>query len=275
MAVFLDGLGKRVKVFKPVGFCIYCGSKENLSEEHIIPFGLGGNLILPASSCGKCADVTGRQVEGAILNAYWGTHGVLRLRMDLPTRSPKKRPKDRVLKMTNQKGEARTVKVRADEVPLTFLGMTTEYHRPGILYGAQPTDRFKGTVWLKYNDEELRKYAKSGENVEGLGKFNPFTYGRMICKIAHALAVAEYGAESFVPFLPDIILGKSPHLTHYLSAQVSAEPDTQGLHNVHIGWLESAIPAYLVAYVRLFCNYGTPDYMVVVGQRRPDVVGPL
>jgi hypothetical protein len=78
-----------------------------------------------------------------------------------------------------------------------------------------------------------------------------------------------------VPFLPDVILGNSTALTHYLSAQVSPEPDNQGLHNLHIGWLETAASPYLVAYIRLFCNYGTPDYMVIVGQRRLDVVGPL
>src|SRR6202022_617921 len=98
---------------------------------------------------------------------------------------------------------------------------------PGILRGAEPTSRFTGTMWLKYHEEELRRYAKPGDTVDGIGKFNPFTYGRMICKIAHALAVAEYGADSFTPFLPDVILGKSPHLTHYLSAQVSPEPDRQ------------------------------------------------
>ncbi len=275
MAVFLDGPGKRVKIFDPVGFCIYCGAKDNLGEEHIIPLGLGGNLILPAASCPTCSDITGRQVEGAILNAYWGAHGVPRLRLNLPTRNPKKRPKKRSLKIMSPNGEVRTITISATDIPLAFLGMTTEHHRPGILRGAEPTDRFRGAVWLKYNDQELRKYAKPGETVEGIGKFNPFTYGRMICKIAHALATAEYGAESFKPFLPDVILGKSSHLTHYLGAQVSPAPDLQGLHNLHIGWLETAVPPYLVAYVRLFCNYGTPDYMIVVGQRRLDVARPL
>jgi hypothetical protein len=275
MAVFLDGLGKRVKVFPPVKTCIYCGAKTGLGEEHIIPLGLGGNLILPAASCIACSDITGRQVEGAILNAYWGTHGVPRLRMNLPTRSPKKRPTHRILKITTPEGNTRTVKVKATEIPLTFLGMTTEFARPGILRGAPKIDRFTGTVWVKFNQEELQKVACPGESVAGLGKFNPFTYGRMICKIAHSLAVAEFGANSFVAFLPDIILGKQPHLTHYLSAQVSPEADQQGLHNLHIGWLETAVPPYLVAYIRLFCNWGTPDYMVVVGQRRLDVGRPL
>ena len=46
----LNGLGHRTKVFSPIGFCTSCGAKRDLSEEHIIPFGLGGNLILPDAS---------------------------------------------------------------------------------------------------------------------------------------------------------------------------------------------------------------------------------
>jgi len=271
----LNGLGHRTKVFSPIGFCISCGAKRDLSEEHIIPFGLGGNLILPDASCPQCRDIIGVQVEGAILNAYWGTHGIPRLRLNLPTRKPKKRPKKRILTITDRTdGQSRTVAVAASEIPLAFIGMTTAFPEPGILWGATTTDQFDGTIWLKYNEQELRKFAGPGESVQGIGKFNPFTYGRMICKIAHALAFAEHGG-SFIPILPDVILGKSAHLTHYLSGRVSPDPDMTGLHYLQIGWLERARETYLIAYVRLFCNYGTPLYMVAVGQRRHDVTAPL
>ncbi len=42
-------------IYQEVGSCIYCGSTDNLSNEHIIPYGLGGNLELPKSSCSRCA----------------------------------------------------------------------------------------------------------------------------------------------------------------------------------------------------------------------------
>jgi hypothetical protein len=198
---FLDGLGKRIKVFSPVGFCIYCGAQDKLGEEHVIPFGLGGNLILPAASCRQCSDITGRQIEGAILNAYWGTHSVPRLRLNLPTRKPKKRPQKRILRITDAKGTVKTVSVDAHDVPLAFLGMTTEHTRPGILLGAEPTDRIK-TIWLKLNEEEVRKYAKPGENFDGIGRFNPFTYGRMICKIAIHLRLRNMDPTRSCPFCP-------------------------------------------------------------------------
>jgi hypothetical protein len=42
----------------PVGVCIYCGSGDNLTDEHVLPFGLGGNLVLPKASRKRYAAIT-------------------------------------------------------------------------------------------------------------------------------------------------------------------------------------------------------------------------
>src|SRR6185436_305115 len=72
----------------PVGFCIYCGSKENLSDEHVVPFGLGGNAILPEASCHSCSAITSA-FEGKVLRGF-----MLEARTAgrFPTRRPKERP---------------------------------------------------------------------------------------------------------------------------------------------------------------------------------------
>ena len=45
-----------------VGYCIYCGmfgSPDNkLTEEHVIPSGLAGTLVLPEASCERCNKLT-------------------------------------------------------------------------------------------------------------------------------------------------------------------------------------------------------------------------
>jgi uncharacterized Fe-S cluster-containing radical SAM superfamily enzyme len=47
--------------FDPIGECIYCGTKEGpLSREHIIPFALNGDRILPEASCTACGKITGK-----------------------------------------------------------------------------------------------------------------------------------------------------------------------------------------------------------------------
>src|SRR3712207_8495388 len=53
--------------YPPVGRCIYCDaeryapdSARGLAEEHIIPYGLNGDLVLPEASCRRCERITGR-----------------------------------------------------------------------------------------------------------------------------------------------------------------------------------------------------------------------
>gem|GEM_PF-1646012 len=55
------------KSYRPVGRCIYCGSPEwsagqvrKLGDEHIIPEGLGGKLLLPEASCKDCEGLTSK-----------------------------------------------------------------------------------------------------------------------------------------------------------------------------------------------------------------------
>jgi hypothetical protein len=40
------------------GRCIYCGRRKNLTSEHIVPLGLGGDFELPGASCGACRNIT-------------------------------------------------------------------------------------------------------------------------------------------------------------------------------------------------------------------------
>src|ERR1041385_4551250 len=49
--------------YPPVGRCIYCGSdgrSVGLSDEHLIPYSLGGGAILQKASCAACATETSK-----------------------------------------------------------------------------------------------------------------------------------------------------------------------------------------------------------------------
>jgi len=46
---------------QPILRCLYCGAAtESLIDEHAIPHGLGGHLILPKASCTACQKITSR-----------------------------------------------------------------------------------------------------------------------------------------------------------------------------------------------------------------------
>src|SRR5580692_4393967 len=76
------------KLYQPLNRCVYCLSTEGLSTEHIIPYGLGSDLVLPKSSCESCRKATSK-VEDFVLRRYLCP---LRSYLSLPSRKPLQRP---------------------------------------------------------------------------------------------------------------------------------------------------------------------------------------
>lgn len=73
------------RFYQPVGRCIYCGTAEEpLSDEHILPFALGGNLILPKASCETHRKTTQR-IERTCATKMFGAY---RVRVGGPTQNP-------------------------------------------------------------------------------------------------------------------------------------------------------------------------------------------
>jgi len=66
--------------YPPVGQCIYCGSKENLEKEHIIPYALGGTTILPLSTCRNCAKITGHFEQEVLRGPMWPVRKLLQIK---------------------------------------------------------------------------------------------------------------------------------------------------------------------------------------------------
>ena len=73
-----------------IGECIYCGSTENLTDEHIVPHGLSGKWQLLEGSCQDCAKITSRFEESVLRKQLI----LPRTALSLPTYHPKKRPKN-------------------------------------------------------------------------------------------------------------------------------------------------------------------------------------
>ncbi len=63
-----------------VNKCIYCGSAVNLTDEHIVPFGLEGVTQLKKASCLCCNKITS-PLEAHVLGHYLGkTRAALKMR---------------------------------------------------------------------------------------------------------------------------------------------------------------------------------------------------
>jgi hypothetical protein len=64
----VDEIDFAVRKFPAVGRCIYCDATGSLTDEHIVPYFLGGKMTLPASSCQRCQKITHR-FETAVAEA--------------------------------------------------------------------------------------------------------------------------------------------------------------------------------------------------------------
>lgn len=259
--------------FDPVGRCIYCGSdsdKAGLSDEHIVPYALGGNLILPKSTCKQCAAITA-EFEQIVTR---GMYGVLRIRLNFPTRRPKERPTHLPTWIT-EGGVQRLVSlpVGAGIVTVPFA----VFKAPGYLRNppVQDTSNEKFNLSLRAFGRDP-VYANPVYNKVGSPtvRISAKSLARMLAKIAHSFCVALYGIDSFEHWLAPIILGHDRHDENFGYLVGGLSPNlitTLDPHPKDDGFQLCSTPynirgkEIVVTYIQYFALAGNPANCVVVG----------
>jgi hypothetical protein len=263
--------------YRSVGRCIYCSDgRAELTDEHIIPFGLVGNsVIFESASCRACAKVTGG-IEGIILQTCLGA---FRARIEAPTRRPKKRRK--VMSVNALRISAQTWKVIGvaakltlpiGEYPRTFAAL--EFPPPGLFLGLAPGSEIKAKDVALFDPDEMQAFFKRwlpppspGEGIAlEIGKVNRIAFMRMLAKITHAYAVAEIGMGKFRSLLPDLILGRSNIHSYLIGGDCETPRDPTMVSIVRLGMVAIGNKEYLVAGFSLWPSTNTPQYVAVVGE---------
>ncbi len=258
--------------FDPANKCIYCHRKPpdvELTEEHIIPEGLGARWVYPAASCRDCARQT-HAFEGHVLGRMFGD-----TRRHFGIRGKKrKRPLHPTVLVDRGSG------IQEEMVPLEAhpaVLLMPLFSPPGILLGWQKSEAFGGQIQIINFVPGLNARIEAlGGKVNLTHGFDMEPFGRMLCKVAHAFAMASAKSE-FEPYLEGIIIGRGPfHLSHYVGTSIVAEPPgniTNTLHQLGLGFHPDPNNAtrlappitYLVVQIRLFAIVDSPVYWVVVG----------
>jgi hypothetical protein len=267
------------KKFPPVGECIYCGargSETELTDEHIVPYSLGGNVQLLQASCKPCARITGA-LEGYVgRKVLWD----FRVHAKIPTRRPAERPDVLPARISVGTGEAQTLELPIADHPY-FMPMPV-WGMPGLLAGTPPRDKFaeenrvhlywyipptlRGTLNLA--DGELAQIHPPDVQVDN------HRFARAIAKIAYCQAVSHWGVKGFRRLaMPDLILGKYPLVSHFVGCELKDPPppmDRKAVHMVDLRVVTIEHLRLIVGSVRLFANsgtknHGTPIYRVIVG----------
>jgi hypothetical protein len=241
------------------------GSGRRLSDEHIVPEGLGGTLILPEASCADCAKITGN-IEGSILRTLlWAP------RRQLGVRSKKrKRAANRGFPITTVVGGKDVVfELPIEDHPsiLLLLGLKT----PRMLSFRAIGEPDVAGIWTHTFGSPTALYKRGAERIASPG-FDTVRFCQMLAKIAHCFAVAELGAGGFIPVLPTFILRhfqkaeQYPDCFKYVGGDPIDYAPSADLHTLGYETISLGSKKYLVVNVRLFGNLGAPVYRVVAGE---------
>ena len=258
-----------------MGECIYCGSKDRLTREHIIPYSAGGRWVLPDASCGGCAAVTGA-FEGELSRTILGP---LRMLYNMPTRRPKDRPTQLPLKVkysTSTDWEVAYV----DRRICPFLVGLPLYPMPDALTGTV-TEGNRGAetsnIWIRgggfWQDREAHLQwlcnALGASEVMPTATLNTEPFCLTLAKIAHSFTVAELGVGAFDPFLPGMIRHRDlSNRAEFIGGGSGNELPSNHLHELAFDVAVSTNPNVIGVRIRLLGILGTPTYHVAVGRRR-------
>jgi hypothetical protein len=114
-----------------VSIAVLMAARKDLREEHIIPFALGGNDVLPKASCFECERITS-YIEGYVCRVIYG-----------PMRSyygiqKRKRKHSQTVAMVFETDEEEVRQVTVNEVPPFML--LQEFHLPSIFERKPPRE---------------------------------------------------------------------------------------------------------------------------------------
>lgn len=252
------------KKFEPIGKCIYCGSLENLTEEHIVPYGLGGTSSIPKASCKACAAITGQYEQYVLRGPLWAIRAHLKLTSRRPQEAPKKLAIDVV------RGESvDTVDLALEDHPLMVV--FPQFDVPTVLTGNHTKGiRTKGLysyVFGKPMADVLRDLGADDIRLSQNYKFVPFA--RMIGKIGWAMAAAKGSLEKIDQDsgVRSTLIGCPDNIGRWVGTFTDGPRKyARALHRIEIK--EDRDRNLMYADVQLFADSETPAYGVILGTLR-------
>lgn len=255
----LDGLS-----YAPVGRCIYCGRNENLTDEHILPFGLSGTATLPAASCRRCAAVTGGIEQKVLRGPMWA----VRVYRALKSRTKHKDAPSSYTLTIVKGGEEVELQVPIQEYPI--LLHFPLFSPPAVLnpQGYTHGIRLNGVQTISFGPKPQDIARKLGATSIKMSQANePTAFARMIAKIAYAWAFAE-GKLSILKDPSSVaraILGQTDDIGRWVGTLTDVPQKHENLLH-YIAMHEDREKNLLIAEVHLFSDSETPRYGVVLGE---------
>lgn len=248
--------------FPSIGNCIYCNSSDNvLTDEHIVPYFLGGKHVLVKASCENCANIT-KKFEQDVARELWGD---ARNSYNAPSRRKKEKPTH--ISLSDPAGEGQIITVPYKEYPGGFVF----YYMPqaGSLYDF-PADVDLSHMWqLKViaDDERLKNFEQKHPKRTTI-KFRhvPESFGRFIAKIGYCQALTLLSPEDFEPVCLPYIMGEEKNVSYIVGQNPDEDTPISDLgYKLSSLYHGTKFKGKIISEVRLLANNQTPTYHVVVG----------
>ncbi|MGZ8227164.1 MAG: HNH endonuclease [Methylococcaceae bacterium] len=255
--------------YPPVGECIYCGSKNGLTKEHIIPKGLGGTLVLPESSCSSCSEITSK-FERKVLRGFMHKG---RIASGMPSYRKKKQPTSFITKLIAPDKSIFEKEFLIHET-LSVL------HLP-ILARPAFMDKRLFSDGLQIARTETIHFGKNVEKLlsdnDAIGarfedSIDTFAFTRLLAKIAYGYLVATKGLfpRDESPLLPLIFKERTDASNWLGSMDMDIKTETNHLHLLDTSDVTDGTGRKAdVVIIKLFSAHGAVSYYVAAA-RLPD-----
>jgi hypothetical protein len=254
------------KTYLPYGSCIYCGAQEGkFTLEHIIPYALDGELVLPDAVCEPCQKIT----SWAETQCLRETFLTARAKAGIRTRKPRQRPTVFPIGVVDEgQGELPTnmeeANFRWSDLPLSEHPapiMLPVLPKAGLLSGVEYGNGLSVTGLAAHSFQPQAPEKPDGQCIS-LVPFRPDAFARMLAKIAHGLVVAELGLDALEPILPEYIIGGRADYSRVIGSTSLGRI----LRNrtVHVPLHRDR--EFITAHIQLFAKYLRIPFEVVVGR---------
>jgi hypothetical protein len=252
---------KVAPITRHIGRCVYCGSTDSLTDEHIVPRGLKGPWQLLKGSCKACNQITSA-FERSVLRKQF----ILpRAALGLPTYHPKNRPQEFSFEVEKD-GHTEKIVLPVTACPPVFTMLALE--KPGYI---ENYNYKEGVIMVKgyslHGPSQTKLKKKLG--IEGISyktSSSGYRFGQMLAKIAYGMVILAYGSDALEEcYVLPCILGQKDDAGYWVGSSgkhVSTMPAESVLHRVFLTKSRKEVSAL----IRLFANYQTPEYLVIVGK---------
>jgi hypothetical protein len=263
-------MGEAKRRDQRIGRCIYCNASEGLTREHVLPFGLGGDLVLRDASCPSCSRETSK-LELRLLRGHWWPY---RQFLGLPSRRSGEIVPDLPVKIKRVDGTEINATLPMVE---QSVALVLEFDPPSMLSGnTREEEPSAPRVYMK-TLAPLPSIVRVGESAYRLAvdeklevpvNFDAADLCRFLAKVAHGYLISRRGPHACSSFLlPPLILGETIGAQSFVGcvarSDVGPRLPGSGLHAMS----DQVNNGFRTVYIQLFRDRGDPPpiYEVIVG----------